>query len=69
MSAAEIAAALGGARREGKEWRCLCPAHNDSEPSLSITEKSGKLLFKCRANCECAAYGPRRTGTACNKIR
>ena len=25
MTAAEIAAALGGARREGKGWRCCCP--------------------------------------------
>jgi len=25
MTAAEIAAALGDARREGRAWRCRCP--------------------------------------------
>src|SRR6266446_8636892 len=51
-SAGEIAAALGSARRDGRSWRCLCPAHNDQTPSLSITEKGGKTLFKCRAGCD-----------------
>ena len=48
---ASIAAKLGKARRDGQEWRCLCPAHDDHEPSLSIVEKDGKLLFYCRAGC------------------
>lgn len=29
-----------------------CPAHEDSDPSLSITEKGGKLLVRCHAGCE-----------------
>ena len=52
MNAAEIAAALGKARREGNEWRCVCPAHADNVPSLSVTEKDGKLLVVCRAGCD-----------------
>ena len=51
MTAAKIATALSG-RRIGKEWRCLCPAHDDHNPSLSITERNGKLLLTCRAGCE-----------------
>ena len=27
MTAAEIAAACGNARREGRDWRCRCPLH------------------------------------------
>jgi hypothetical protein len=52
MNPAELAARLGKARREGREWRCRCPAHADHDPSLSITEHDGKLLVRCRAGCE-----------------
>lgn len=52
MNAAELAAALGRPHREGREWRCLCPAHADHDPSLSITEKDGQLLVICRAGCD-----------------
>jgi hypothetical protein len=55
MTPAEIASALGGARRDGTGWRCRCPAHDDHDPSLGITERDGKTLFKCRAGCEQAA--------------
>ena len=27
MSAADVARALGDARREGSKWRCRCPVH------------------------------------------
>jgi predicted P-loop ATPase len=54
VTAAKIAAALRG-RRTGKEWRCLCPAHDDHDPSLSITERNGKVLLTCRAGCEQSA--------------
>ena len=30
-----------------------CPAHEDREPSLSITDaKSGKVLVRCHAGCD-----------------
>ena len=32
--------------KEG-EWKALCPAHNDSNQSLSIKELPDKLLTPC----------------------
>lgn len=29
-----------------------CPAHDDANPSLSITEKDGKILFRCHSGCD-----------------
>lgn len=50
--AAEIATALGRAKRVGQEWRCLCPAHEDHEPSLDLRETpDGRILWCCRAGC------------------
>ncbi len=45
-----IGRALGG-RRNGSGWRARCPAHNDHDPSLDITEKNGTVLLVCRAGC------------------
>lgn len=34
------------------EWRACCPAHEDSNPSLSITQaQNGRLLLHCFAGC------------------
>lgn len=48
--------------RAGKEWRCRCPAHDDSTPSLNITTgDDGRALLNCRAGCTtkavCEAIG------------
>ncbi len=33
-------------------WQALCPVHDDSGPSLSITQKDhGDLLLHCFAGC------------------
>jgi hypothetical protein len=32
-------------------WIAKCPAHDDKNPSLSFTERDGKLLFHCHAGC------------------
>lgn len=46
-----IARALGGLRM-GAGWMARCPAHEDSTPSLSISEtRDGKLLVYCHAGC------------------
>ena len=46
MRAAAIAAALGGARREGRGWRCRCPIHDGV--SLVITDgRDGRILVRC----------------------
>lgn len=49
--AAEIAAALGG-RKSGRGWTARCPAHDDHNPSLSVTDgDDGKVLVYCHAGC------------------
>src|SRR5271169_3474419 len=45
MIAAEIAATLGGARREGRGWRCCCPVHGGR--SLVVSDGRKRLLVKC----------------------
>jgi RecA-family ATPase len=52
MNPEEMAAALGRPTRAGRDWMCLCPAHDDHNPSLSITERDGKTLVICRAGCD-----------------
>jgi len=50
----EIAAQLGGGKekRNGDgSWNTRCPAHNDDGPSLSVSEKNGKILVRCHAGC------------------
>jgi len=40
------------ARRSGRGWIAKCPAHDDHEPSLSISEGAdGRALVKCHAGC------------------
>jgi phage/plasmid primase-like uncharacterized protein len=55
MTAETIAKALGG-RKAGGSWITRCPAHDDREPSLSIsTGDQGKVLVHCHAGCAQAA--------------
>ena len=42
-------------RREGVEWKALCPAHADKNPSLSIRYVDGKTLIHCHAGCSSEA--------------
>ncbi len=52
MSAEAIAKALGG-RKAGGAWMARCPAHDDREPSLAITDtRDGKVLVRCHAGCD-----------------
>jgi hypothetical protein len=51
MNARDIAAALGHARREGRDWRVDCPVHGGH--SLTIADgRDGKLIVKCFGGCE-----------------
>jgi DNA primase len=50
MTAESIARALKG-RRSGAGWVAKCPAHDDSNPSLSIRDAHGKVLIHCHAGC------------------
>jgi hypothetical protein len=42
-------------RKSGKGYRARCPVHKDKDPSMSITEKDGKVLAYCFS---CGANGP-----------
>lgn len=35
----------------GGDWKVLCPSHPDRNPSLSVTEKDGKVVWFCHAGC------------------
>lgn len=37
--------------RGDSSFTCSCPCHEDSRPSLTVTQKNGKLLFHCFAGC------------------
>jgi hypothetical protein len=39
-------------RKSGAGYTCRCPAHEDKNPSLTVSEgRGGKLLVKCQAGC------------------
>jgi len=38
-------------RSSGRTGRTHCPAHDDQWPSLSVTERDGRLLVYCHAGC------------------
>jgi hypothetical protein len=40
-----------GAKRQGGSWKAKCPCHDDTNDSLDITQKSGKVLVKCFGGC------------------
>jgi putative DNA primase/helicase len=51
MIAAEIARALGDARREGRTWRCRCPLHGGR--SLTLRDgNDGRVLVWCFGGCD-----------------
>ncbi len=42
---------LQGVTQSGDEYKARCPAHDDRDPSLSLTEKNGKVLLYCHTGC------------------
>jgi len=51
QTAETVALALGG-RRVGRQWLAPCPAHEDTDPSLSLRDADdGKVLVHCHAGC------------------
>ncbi len=55
MDAQDLTARLGG-KWHGRYGKARCPAHDDHDPSLSISDGSnGKLLVKCHTGCAQAA--------------
>jgi hypothetical protein len=54
MTAAEFAAALGGARRCAGWWRCVCPVHGSRTGrslSLALRDHPRGLVVHCHAGC------------------
>ena len=53
MNAGRISSGLPGVRKiaEGR-WLACCPAHDDKNPSLSISQISDKVLVHCFAGCK-----------------
>lgn len=51
MTFESLLSKLHKVRREGVEWKALCPAHSDKNPSLSIRQADGKTLIHCHAGC------------------
>jgi len=47
----DILSQLDNVSGAGEGYKASCPAHDDKTPSLSITEKSDKVLFHCHAGC------------------
>jgi hypothetical protein len=44
---------LEGVVESSSSWKALCSAHDDVEPSLSVSEADdGRTLIKCFAGCE-----------------
>jgi putative DNA primase/helicase len=52
MTAAEIAAALGGAHRSGAWRRCRCPVHGSLGATLALRDGERGLIVKCFAGCD-----------------
>jgi hypothetical protein len=80
MTATEIAAALGDARRDGYRWRCRCPLHGGR--SLVLCDgNNDRVLVTCWGGCDRrdvlaelqrrgflgrpADYAPRTVSTPC----
>jgi hypothetical protein len=58
VTAPEIAAALGHASREGRDWRCRCPVHgghsltvSDGRNALLVRAGQGARQMKCSPSC------------------
>lgn len=43
---------LQGVRRCGGQYQALCPAHDDTKPSLSIRLTDDRVLLHCHAGCD-----------------
>lgn len=50
----ELLSKLKKVRKTSDGWQACCPAHDDTNPSLSVRGvEDGKILIKCFAGCEC----------------
>lgn len=48
----EVLRLLKGVKQSGSQWMARCPAHDDSNPSLAVSEgKDGRVLLHCHVGC------------------
>lgn len=52
MKFQEILSRLQNVKKNGNGYTARCPAHQDKENSLSVSETSDKILLNCFAGCE-----------------
>ncbi len=53
MNISKFISRLPGAKKNGKGWIALCPAHDDQHASLSVgIGDDGRILLKCFAGCD-----------------
>ena len=58
MTIDEVLDRLEGVEKVGSGWKAKCPCHDDSSPSLSISEgDDGTPLWFCHAGCSQEAVG------------
>lgn len=55
MKTEDFLSRLEKVERSASGWIACCPAHGDSNPSLSISESGGKILVHCHAGCTAKA--------------
>ena len=55
MKIEDFLSRLEKVEQSGGGWIACCPAHGDSNPSLSISESGGKILVHCHAGCTAQA--------------
>ena len=51
MTTDEILSRLEGVKRSSDGWTACCPAHDDNNPSLSVSETADRVLLHCHAEC------------------
>ena len=49
----KVLAILKNVKQTGEaQWACSCPAHNDANPSLTVSlADDGRILLRCHAGC------------------
>ncbi len=48
----EILTYFDGVKKNGQGFNALCPAHDDHNPSLSISQAGDKILLTCHTGCD-----------------
>ncbi len=54
-AACRLAQQCGGWRPHGEGWEANCPAHPDTQRSLTLTARAERVVLHCAANCAPAA--------------